>query len=272
MKKLSLLLLIILIVGCQGKSEVEIIPDYEAIYLPPSKVDVPVEILGDEDNQLKDIEEMIGKHFTPSNEAYYFFRAKLYIDENGKLDKIQFSKENPNKDFKDSDINPMIEELFPKLAEYLENVKFSSALLGDKKVKSQFVWEGSFKTNSKGKAEFYLGSLRLGGLKKNVDINAAEYSEQVDEMPSPIGGIKAIQEKIVYPETAKKEGIEGRVYIKAFINENGDVVSAEVIKGIGGGCDQEAINAVVNTKFKPARQNGKLVKVQVSIPILFKLH
>jgi protein TonB len=93
----------------------------------------------------------------------------------------------------------------------------------------------------------------------------------VEETPEPIGGIEAIQKKIVYPEIAKRAGVQGRVFIKAFVNEVGDVVKAEVIKGIGAGCDEAAIQAVMQTKFKPGKQRGKSVKVQVSIPIVFKL-
>ncbi len=94
----------------------------------------------------------------------------------------------------------------------------------------------------------------------------------VEEMPAPIGGIQAIQRRIIYPEIAKRAGVQGRVYIKAFVDETGTVKKAEVIKGIGAGCDEAAIAAVMKTKFKPGRQRGKPVRVQVSIPILFKLN
>lgn len=93
----------------------------------------------------------------------------------------------------------------------------------------------------------------------------------VEEMPEPIGGIQAIQNKIVYPEIAKRAGVEGRVFIKAFVDEAGNVSKTEVIKGIGAGCDEAAEAAVRATKFKPGKQRGKAVKVQVSVPILFKL-
>lgn len=97
------------------------------------------------------------------------------------------------------------------------------------------------------------------------------YFVAVEEMPGPIGGIKAIQEKIVYPEIAKRAGVEGKVYILAFVNEQGEVTKAQVIKGIGAGCDEAALNAVLKTRFTPGKQRGKPVKVQVSIPIVFKL-
>ena len=100
---------------------------------------------------------------------------------------------------------------------------------------------------------------------------APQFFVAVEEMPEPIGGIEAIQKRIVYPEIAKRAGVQGRVFVKAFVDENGNVIKAEIIKGIGAGCDEAAIKAVMATKFKPGRQRGKPVKVQVSIPILFKL-
>lgn len=93
----------------------------------------------------------------------------------------------------------------------------------------------------------------------------------VEEMPQPIGGISAIQKRIKYPEIARRAGVQGRVFVKAFVDENGNVFKVELIKGIGAGCDEEALKAVKATKFKPGKQRGKPVKVQVSIPILFKI-
>ncbi len=98
-----------------------------------------------------------------------------------------------------------------------------------------------------------------------------QYFVAVEEMPEPIGGIQAIQSKIVYPEIAKRAGIEGKVYVLAFVDETGNVTKAEIIKGLGAGLDDAALNAVKATKFKPGKQRGKPVKVQVSIPIVFKL-
>jgi len=97
------------------------------------------------------------------------------------------------------------------------------------------------------------------------------YFVAVEEMPEPVGGIKAIQEKIVYPEIAKRAGVEGKVYVLAFVDESGNVTKAQVLKGIGAGCDEAALSADQKTKFKPGKQRGKPVIVQVSIPIIFKL-
>jgi len=100
---------------------------------------------------------------------------------------------------------------------------------------------------------------------------APTYFVAVEEMPEPIGGIKGIQERITYPEIAKRAGVEGKVYILAFVDESGNVTKATVLKGIGAGCDEAARDAVLATQFKPGKQRGVPVKVQVSIPIIFKL-
>jgi protein TonB len=91
-------------------------------------------------------------------------------------------------------------------------------------------------------------------------------------MPEPIGGISAIQKRVIYPEIARKAGIQGKVFVQAFIDEKGDVIKTKILKGIGSGCDEAALNAVKETKFTPAKQKGKLVKVQVVVPVLFKLN
>lgn len=90
-------------------------------------------------------------------------------------------------------------------------------------------------------------------------------------MPELIGGIQGIQEKIVYPELAVKANIEGRVYLQFIVNENGEVEDPVVLRGIGGGCDEEALRVIKETKFKPGMQRGGPVRVRYSLPIIFML-
>jgi len=92
----------------------------------------------------------------------------------------------------------------------------------------------------------------------------------VEEMPELIGGIRGLQSKIVYPEIAKRVGVEGKVIVQAVVDETGNVISVNTIKGIGSGCDEVAMDAVRNAKFTPGKQRGKTVKTQVTIPIVFK--
>src|SRR6056297_988667 len=94
-----------------------------------------------------------------------------------------------------------------------------------------------------------------------------------DEAPKPIGGFKAIQQNIVYPEIAREAGIEGKVVIRAFIDKNGDVQECEVDQGIPNtGLNEAAINAIKRTKFKPAMQRDRKVGVWISIPVFFRLN
>lgn len=93
----------------------------------------------------------------------------------------------------------------------------------------------------------------------------------VDMMPEPNGGIESIQRKIIYPPKARRDRVEGKVIIKVFIDEVGSVRRAEIVKGIGSECDEAAISAVRNSRFRPGKMNGKVVKVQLTISLVFKL-
>lgn len=93
----------------------------------------------------------------------------------------------------------------------------------------------------------------------------------VEEMPELIGGLPGLQKKIKYPEIAKKAGVEGRVFLQFVVDENGNVVDPVVTRGIGAGCDEEALRAIMTAKFKPGMQRGSAVKVKMSLPITFKL-
>jgi len=93
----------------------------------------------------------------------------------------------------------------------------------------------------------------------------------VEILPKPIGGMKAIYKKLSYPEDAKENEIEGTVVIRAFIDRDGEVLNAEVVEGIGYGCDESARLAVFYHRFKPGMQRGQRIKTQMDIPIEFKL-
>ena len=93
----------------------------------------------------------------------------------------------------------------------------------------------------------------------------------VENMPELIGGLQSIQNEIKYPAIAQKAGIEGRVFVQFVVDEQGNVVDPVIVRGIGAGCDEEAIRAVRLAKFKPGRQGGKAVRVKMSLPITFKL-
>jgi TonB family protein len=90
-------------------------------------------------------------------------------------------------------------------------------------------------------------------------------------MPTPVGGMKAIAEHIIYPETAKINKLEGKVLVKALIDEKGNVTSTEMVESLSIDCDKAAVDAIKKVKFNPAIKDGKKIKCEVVIPVQFKL-
>jgi len=105
---------------------------------------------------------------------------------------------------------------------------------------------------------------------RNLEEDPAFYLS-VEVMPEPIGGMKAVYKKISYPKQANENGIEGTVVIRTFIDRDGEVLEAEVVEGIGYGCDESARIAIFYHRFKPGLQRGQRIKVQMDIPVEFKL-
>ena len=93
----------------------------------------------------------------------------------------------------------------------------------------------------------------------------------VEQQPELIGGLKSLQSKISYPKKALENKIEGRVILQFIVDKNGDVQNPKIVRGIGYGCDEEALKVIKDAKFKPGVQRDRQVDVQFSIPIVFKL-
>lgn len=93
----------------------------------------------------------------------------------------------------------------------------------------------------------------------------------VEQMPELKGGMAKLQGSVKYPEMARRAGIEGRVTVQFIVNEQGRVENAKVVRGIGGGCDEEALKAVQKAEFSPGMQRGRPVRVQYALSINFRL-
>jgi periplasmic protein TonB len=104
---------------------------------------------------------------------------------------------------------------------------------------------------------------------------APPYFIIVENMPEPVGGFanffKTITNEMRYPALARRNDISGKVFIQFIINETGELTNFEVVKGIGGGCDEEAIRVLKLTKWTPGKQRGKPVKVKMIQQVSFKL-
>lgn len=97
--------------------------------------------------------------------------------------------------------------------------------------------------------------------------------EKSPEFPGGDDSLYAfIGRNIKYPEAAKKNKIEGRVFVTFVIEKDGQVSNAKILRDIGGGCGEEAIRVVKNMpKWKPGTQRGNPVRVQFNLPIMFQL-
>ncbi len=98
----------------------------------------------------------------------------------------------------------------------------------------------------------------------------------VEDEPSFPGGetarIKYLRDNIKYPQMARESGIQGTVYITFVVEPDGSISHVKILRGIGGGCDEEAIRVIkLMPKWKPGRQRGKPVRVQFNMPIKFTL-
>ena len=98
----------------------------------------------------------------------------------------------------------------------------------------------------------------------------------VAEQPSYEGGMDALyrhlMNEIRYPDLARKNGVEGRIYVQFVIERNGTVSDVQTVKGIGAGCGQEAERVISKlTSFKPGVQRGRTVRTVMTLPIEFKL-
>jgi len=97
-----------------------------------------------------------------------------------------------------------------------------------------------------------------------------------EEMPSYPGGDaerqKFLAETIHYPQQAAETGIQGTVYIQFIVDTRGNITDVKIMRGIGGGCDEEAIRVIkMMPQWHPGRQNGKTVRVLFNMPVIFKL-
>ena len=105
---------------------------------------------------------------------------------------------------------------------------------------------------------------------------ADEIFDVVENSPEFPGGMEAwneyLRKNLKYPTQARRMGIEGTVYVVFVVNTDGTVQDVEVLRGIGGGCDEEALRVVKGApKWTPGKQRGRPVRVRMRLPIRFKL-
>lgn len=105
----------------------------------------------------------------------------------------------------------------------------------------------------------------------NEEVDEYQIFEVVEDEPYPIGGLDAIYNNLRYPEIARRAGIEGVVVIQFVVDENGNISEFNVLRDIGGGAANAAIEAIQQTEWAPGRQRGRAVPVRFQIPVRFML-
>jgi protein TonB len=109
-------------------------------------------------------------------------------------------------------------------------------------------------------------------VKEDID----EIFQIVEEPAAPIGGYETfyayVSSQLHYPRKALDMQVSGKVYVKFVVDRDGSLTQLEVVRGIGFGCDEEALRVLAKApKWKPGKQRGRNVRQQMIIPIVFKL-
>lgn len=84
---------------------------------------------------------------------------------------------------------------------------------------------------------------------------------------------KYLKANLKYPEEAKRLGVEGKVFLEFIVEKDGTITNVKTIKGIGHGCDEEAIKVMQNSpKWKQHKVRGEILRQKMNVPIVFKLN
>jgi len=108
------------------------------------------------------------------------------------------------------------------------------------------------------------------------EVESDEVFVIVEDLPGFPGGIEAmhrfLQQNIRFPAIAREAGIQGTVFVTFVVERDGSITNVRVLRGIGGGCDEEAVRVVsMMPRWEPGRQRGRPVRVQFNMPIRFTL-
>jgi len=130
--------------------------------------------------------------------------------------------------------------------------------------------------NVKGDPDAGQSALTIDAGNGNAVVEEKQIFKFVEQMPAYPGGeeamLKFLSDNVKYPQIARDQEVEGRVILTFVVDETGHINDIQVLKDIGGGCGQAAVDAV--RKMPPwtiGRQNGKAVRVQYNLPVMFTM-
>ena len=111
------------------------------------------------------------------------------------------------------------------------------------------------------------------GSEEALDIHISVPEEQPEFPGGATAMYQFIGESIIYPEIARKAGIEGRVFVQFYVETDSSISDVKTIKGIGSGCDEVAVSIIESMpKWKPGKLRGETVRMRMIIPVYFKLN
>ncbi len=121
-----------------------------------------------------------------------------------------------------------------------------------------------------------IGPSSINAKMRAVGKDGQEIFDVVETQPMPQGGMSAwnnyLATNLKYPTQAKELGIEGTVIVVFTVNSDGSISNVEILRGIGGGADEEALRVVENApNWEPGKQRDRVVNTRMRLPIRFKL-
>ena len=187
-------------------------------------------------------------------------------DKDGKKDSIQINKTNIDK-IHDSDRVMCYET--GKITTNDKNIGSNNVSKKDKKDNSSVLFNKPIIDESYTQVSCYDVSIKT----EPDTIGSYTVVEQMPEFPGGDDALKAfLVREIKYPPNARNMSVTGTVYVSFIVLDNGIISDVKVLRGIGSGCDEEAVRVVkLMPNWKPGEQEGKKVDVKYNLPIKFKL-
>ncbi|MBK0381481.1 TonB family protein [Pedobacter sp. SD-b] len=224
-------------------------------------------------NGKKKSEEIFVKGVLKGESKYYYHNGALkkdvifdIDDKQNRIEQIKEFKDSLGNNFLDAEATGAF-----KLIESNGNIIEGNYLKGYK--------DKEWKTVNKKLNVTYLDEYNSGKFVSGKTIDpegkTTKYNE-LETFPTFNGGLSAfgsfLSHNLRYPSNAIDNNLQGRVYLQFVIEKDGALTDAKVIKGIGGGCDEEALRVInLSPKWNPGTQRGKPVRVNYTVPIFFQL-
>jgi TonB family protein len=188
--------------------------------------------------------------------------AAAILPANVEAELLKLKAANPKSEYIVLEMN---EEGKKKLDELEKNEEFNKSLISMSVIKEA---DQSFVILQKGDKTNMLSDMTA---------KDGEIFTIVEQAATPEAGFPALYEYIAtnlkYPQQARMQGIEGKVFVEFTVNKDGTLQDVHAVKGIGAGCDEEAVKVMSGSpKWIPASQRGKVVRQRMVLPINFKLN